>query len=169
MKEKQEISALQRHREEADEELAGAKAALRQLREELDQARGTAQGLQKEKELYKTHFNSTEENLRSAHGEHQALKHLILGKESEIKTLREQMDEMNGTIDSLKDAVDKEKQSSDKLVKKISATQECVLHLQDKLANAKDRADAAEQCKLMLDEQMKAYIAAYEGSARDLV
>ena len=33
------------------------------------------------------------------------------------------MDEMNGTIDSLKDAVDKEKQSSDKLVKKISATQ----------------------------------------------
>ena len=30
---------------------------------------------------------------------------------------------MNGTIDSLKDAVDKEKQSSDKLVKKISATQ----------------------------------------------
>ena len=70
-----------------------------------------------------THFNSTEENLRSAHGEHQALKHLILGKESEIKTLREEMDEMNGTIDSLKDAVDKEKQSSDKLVKKISATQ----------------------------------------------
>ena len=53
MKGKQEISALQRHREEADEELAGAKAALKQLQEELDQARGTAQGLQKEKELYK--------------------------------------------------------------------------------------------------------------------
>ena len=33
--------------------------------------------------------------------------------------------------------------------------QECVLHLQDKLANAKDRATAAEECKLMLDEQMK--------------
>ena len=71
------------------------------------------------------------------------------------------------------------------------------MHLQDKLANANDRAKAAEECKLMLDEQMKvsnsiefkrrdkrmtkeyqcfrfhsfaqAYIAAYEGSAKDLV
>ena len=39
--------------------------------------------------------------------------------------------------------------------------QECVLHLQDKLANAKDRADAAEQCKLMLDEQMKVLYGIY--------
>ena len=39
--------------------------------------------------------------------------------------------------------------------------QECVLHLQDKLANAKDRANAAEECKLMLDEQMKVIMLIY--------
>lgn len=170
---KQEMATLQRQKEEAEEQLTAAKTLLKEQREELDQARGTAQGLQKEKELYKTHFNSTEETLRTAHDEHQALKHLILVKESEIKTLHDQVAEQtNGNseqIEALKDAVDKEKQQSDKLVKKIAATQECVLHLQDKLANAKDRANAAEECKLMLDEQMKAYIAAYDGSARDLV
>jgi len=169
MRGKQEMTSLQRQKEDVDNDLAAAKTSLKELREELDQARGLAQGLQKEKELYKTHFNSTEETLRSAHDEHQALKQLILVKESEIKALREQIDEKNDSIQTFKDAVDKEKQQSDKLIKKISATQECVLHLQDKLANAKDRATAAEECKLMLDEQMKAYIAAYEGSAKDLV
>jgi len=173
VKAKQELATTLRQKQEVEELLAEAKTALREQREELDKAQGMAQGLQKEKELYKTHFNSTEETLRTAHDEHQALKHLILVKESEIKTLREDIEEKKigsaQEIEALKDAVDKEKLQSDKLLKKIAATQECVLHLQDKLANAKDRANAAEECKLMLDEQMKAYIAAYDGSAKDLV
>lgn len=166
---KQEVTSLQRHKDETDRELSAAKTALKELQEELDKAQGLARGLQKEKELYKTHFNSTEETLRTAHGEHHALKHLISVKESEIKTLQERIVDLINSMEALKDAVDKEKRKSEQLDKKISATQECILHLQDKLANANDRAKAAEECKLMLDEQMKAYIAAYEGSAKDLV
>ena len=50
---KQEMATLQRQKEEAEEQLTAAKTLLKEQREELDQARGTAQGLQKEKELYK--------------------------------------------------------------------------------------------------------------------
>ena len=80
-----------------------------------------------------THFNSTEETLRTAHDEHQALKHLILVKESEIKTLREDIEEKKigsaQEIEALKDAVDKEKLQSDKLLKKIAATQVIAINI----------------------------------------
>ena len=50
---KQEATTLQRQKEAVEEQLAAAQTALRLLREELDKAHGMAQGLQKEKELYK--------------------------------------------------------------------------------------------------------------------
>ena len=53
MRGKQEMTSLQRQKEDVDNDLAAAKTSLKELREELDQARGLAQGLQKEKELYK--------------------------------------------------------------------------------------------------------------------
>ena len=53
MKGEEELASLQRQKDEVVQELLTNKRSLKELREELDQARGLAQGLQKEKELYK--------------------------------------------------------------------------------------------------------------------
>lgn len=169
MKGKEETTGLKLKHNQKEERILELNATIKSLHGKIDEINGKTMGLEKEKELYKTHFNSTEENLRSVHGEHASLQKLIDEKDTDISGLKAEISAAKEAIDTLKDGIDQEKQKSEKMGKKCTATQECVLHLQDQLSNTKDRAAAAEQCKLMLDEQMKAYIAAYEGSARDLV
>ena len=57
---KQEVTSLQRHKDETDRELSAAKTALKELQEELDKAQGLARGLQKEKELFKVRMRAND-------------------------------------------------------------------------------------------------------------
>jgi len=164
-----ELSSLSEQKRVDEEESKTLKSEMKERETEMARLHDVIADLEREKETFKNHMSTTEENLKSANDEFSTLKSLVIAKEAEITKLKEQVKNLEEVIEGLKEAVDAEKKKFDGQIRKVTASQECVVHMQDKLANEKDRADAAEKCKLMLDEQMKAYIAAYEGSSRDLV
>eukprot|EP00918_Siedleckia_nematoides_P084047 GHVU01184295.1.p1 GENE.GHVU01184295.1~~GHVU01184295.1.p1 ORF type:complete len:903 (+),score=196.98 GHVU01184295.1:43-2751(+) len=157
----QEMQEVMKRLEDNECYISSLQDKIKSLVQEKDTLTGRNKVLEEEKELFKSHFSTSEE--------------AIVAYQREVEGLKKQVADMDHTdsltrsrIDELEKAIGDKQRSLQSQVSITKKTEGVVADLQEQLKNTEERLSAAEECKKLINDELTNVQQAHDNMAGEL-